>query len=186
MIGGSSTSSTALDPSSGGRWPKWIALPVVLVVVVAGTALAVGYVVLHSPGLGIYYDNMTGIEWLDQHRDIVGVSHGVNVSQGQVFSTSVMLECPQLSIICNGTSHVSFVSATGLGNWPPNVLPCGMYRASFTVMSSDLPVTIPGNGSAIATLTLQAPDMSYPISQHANETFNYTGYLEVDLQIASA
>ncbi|HEV2449503.1 MAG TPA: hypothetical protein VGU43_03715 [Thermoplasmata archaeon] len=151
--------------------------------------IAVGLVALIAVGLSArspggsspFYANLRSINWVDPNATVIATSPGMNVSQGQLFTLSVLLGCTAGAAGCRGSETVRSVSAMGLGAWPAGVSPCGYFRVAFNVTASNLPIVIPPGGSATLTVTLQVPNISYPYAYDPAEAFDYSGTLYVTL-----
>lgn len=170
------------EPSLGRferAWHRWMLVGVVALVTVA--ALAAGFAVHPSDSLGRDYVRLTSVEWVDSNGTVFATSGGVNLSQGQSFTLAELLHCPPAPSTCPGAVVRGVQGATGFGNWPAGVSPCGWFRTTFLVTGSNLPQGIPPNGTVAIDLSLQAPIVSYPNTQQADQPFNYTGYLAVEL-----
>lgn len=164
----------------------WTGIYLAVAVIVVAAGLVIGHAVLRASPSSPYYVDMTEIDWVDQNQNVIATSHGFNISQGQLVSTSVTLLCSQGPLPCTRAEYVSLLGTIGFGSWPPGVSPCGPFRAAFSVTGSDLPLTILPNGSAVVTLTLLAPDVSYPVQTpyFHYASFDYTGHLDVYLKLS--
>lgn len=128
-----------------------------------------------------YYDNVTYVEWDAVNQTVLTMTPvGVNVSQGQTFTVSVVLHCGAGESACPGDHVTRAAYANGLGTWPPGVSPCGLFRSTFNITGSNLPQTISSSGTVVIQLTLQAPVVTYPnLTTHVLQPFDYTAHVQV-------
>lgn len=133
-----------------------------------------------NPGGGTsatFWLNLTKVVWASY--DVwtpIGYATGVNLTLGGSVTETFTLSCRLAATSCAHPHNITLQEATALGNWPPNVAPCGPYRVLFSVTTSNLPLKLPANGTVTVTLSLRAPQHDqYVASQPAD--FDFTGEL---------
>lgn len=136
-----------------------------------------------GPAPGRWFDNVTSVIWRDQNFNEIGVTTGINVSQGQTFTTTLALHCPEYPLQCGSREKLALTSVLSMGAWPAGIAPCGPFRVPFNVTASNLPLSLPANGSAGISLTLLAPYVSYFDATHSYPHLNFQGPLVVTLDI---
>ncbi|HEV2428245.1 MAG TPA: hypothetical protein VGV64_00140 [Thermoplasmata archaeon] len=136
-----------------------------------------------GPAPGGWFDNVTSVIWRDQNFNEIGVTSGINVSQGQTFTTTLALHCPEYPLQCGSLEKVAFTSVLGMGAWPAGIAPCGPFRVPFNVTGSNLPLSLSANGSAGISLTMLAPYVSYFDATHSFPHLDYQGPVVVTLYI---